>query len=124
MRLVGESGDVAEPTLDVYPLAVGCVLWTVPPLLSAVAVKGTLSSEPGPRARGAPPRPGAHLLHILQVQVVLDAARGLPAHLPVARQQVHVVDPAVQVLGGRPRLPFWVGKESDNKKSESPLRTT
>lgn len=56
--------------------------------------------------------------------MVLDVPRGRPAHLPAARQQVHIVHPAVQVSGGRLGLPLWVGKEMNNEESESPFRTT
>lgn len=56
--------------------------------------------------------------------MVLDVPRGRPAHLPAARQQVHIVHPALQMSGGRLGLPLWVGKEMNNEESESPFRTT
>lgn len=65
----------------------------------------------GPRAREAAPRPRPHLLQVPPVQAVLHVAGGRPAHLPAARQEVHVVHPAVQAPRGRRRLSFCACRE-------------
>lgn len=78
-----------------------------------------------PRVPGESPAvPAAtHLPQLLPVQVILDVPGGFPAHLPAARQDVHVVHLAVQTPCGRLRVSFCVCK-GDEKKNKSPIRGT
>lgn len=97
------------------------VTWTRP-LLGGPAAHGQwLGRTQGP-ARPLPiPRTpqlcrGAHLPEVLQVELILDIPGRLRAHCPAACQEVQVVNPALQVLGGRPGVPFWARQEDNQKK--------